>query len=269
MRLGIVGGGAMGEAIVAAVLRRKIVSPADVTVAERIAERAAVLEKTYGVRTTPDVAAAAESDLFIVAVKPQDFGTLAAIAGRIGPDTTAVSIMAGVPLAQLTGVLRHDAVVRAMPNTPAQIGEGMTLWTATAAVGDAAKAGATRVFEALGRQVYVADEKYLDMATGVSGSGPGFVLLFIEAMIDAAVHIGFTRDLATEMVLQTVVGTARLAQESGRHPAELRAQVTSPGGTTAEGLKALEAGKLRSAVLDAVEAAYNKSKAMGGGTGQK
>jgi pyrroline-5-carboxylate reductase len=177
--------------------------------------------------------------------------------------------MAGVPISTISQTLGHKAVVRAMPNTPAQIGEGMTLWITTPAVSDEAASRAESIFAALGRQARVTDEKYLDMATGVSGSGPGFVLLFIEAMIDAAVHVGFGRELATEMVLQTVAGTAKLAQQSGKHPAELRAMVTSPAGTTAEGLRELEAGGLRAAVLNAVEAAYNRSKALGGQGSQK
>jgi pyrroline-5-carboxylate reductase len=152
-----------------------------------------------------------------------------------------------------------------MPNTPAQIGEGMTVWTATSDVTTSGRAGARDIFAALGREAYVPEEKYLDMATAVSGSGPAYVFLFIEALIDAGVHIGLPRDLASTMAMQTVLGSTRYALETGRHPAELRNQVTSPGGTTVEALRALEAGGLRAAVLDAVIGAYEKSRALGGG----
>ena len=152
-----------------------------------------------------------------------------------------------------------------LEKAPAQAREGMTVWTASKAVSESAKKDVERIFSALGRQAFVPDERYLDMATAVSGSGPGYVFLFIEAMIDAAVHIGLSRELATEMVLQTVAGSARYAQETGKHPAELRNIVTSPGGTTAEGIRVLEAAGLRAAVTEAIVAAYNKSKALGAG----
>ena len=267
MKLGVVGGGAMGEAVVAAVLRRKLLAPTDVTVADVVAERREALRARYRVlAASTNGEAAAQADYLVIALKPQDFEKAAAgLIGRLPAAATVVSIMAGVPISRLSGALGHAAVVRAMPNTPAQVGEGMTVWTATEAVSEAARADVGRIFDCLGRQAFVAEERYLDMATAVSGSGPGYVFLFIEALIDAAVHIGLGRTLATEMVLQTVQGSARYAQETGRHPADLRNVVTSPGGTTAEGLKALEAGGLRAAAIDAVVAAYEKSKALGEG----
>jgi pyrroline-5-carboxylate reductase len=140
----------------------------------------------------------------------------------------------------------------------------MTVWTATPAVDSAARAGVRRIFAALGKEAFVPDEKYLDMATALSGSGPAYVFLFIEALIDAGVHIGLSRDLATTLALQTVLGSARYAEATQKHPAELRGQVTSPGGTTVEALRALEAGSFRADVLEAVIAAYQKSKALGG-----
>ena len=171
--------------------------------------------------------------------------------------------MAGVTLSQLQSLLHTDAVVRAMPNTPAQIGEGMTGWTATAAVSETAREGVKRIFGAMGKEAFVPDEKYIDMVTGLSGSGPAYVFLFIEALTDAGVHIGLPRDIAATMALQTVLGSARYAENNGRHPAELRNQVTSAGGTTAEALRAFERGAFRSVVQEAVIAAYEKSKALG------
>lgn len=265
MKIGIIGGGAMGEAIMAAVLRRKVVTPKELTVAERITDRLETLRKAYKVNGTADAAGAVDADCVVLAVKPQDFAKVAAsIKGKLPRTSTALSIMAGVPIATLAEALGHKAIVRSIPNTPAQVGEGMTLWTATPEVGEPAQADIAAILDAMGHQAYVPDEHYLDMATGVSGSGPGFVLLLIEAMIDAAVHIGLPRALASEMVLQTFAGTVRLVQETGRHPADLRDMVTSPAGTTSEGLRALEAAGVRAAMLEAVDAAYNRSKALGG-----
>jgi pyrroline-5-carboxylate reductase len=140
----------------------------------------------------------------------------------------------------------------------------MTVWTATPAVPDNARESISRVLSVLGREIYVSDEKYIDMATAVSSSGPAYVFLIIEAMIDAAVHIGLRRDMAVPMVLQTVLGSARYAEVTGKHPAELRNQVTSPGGTTTEALQVLEDAAIRAAFTDAIRAAYEKAKELGG-----
>jgi len=198
-------------------------------------------------------------------VKPQDFPTAARdLRGVLAAGQTVVSIMAGVSLAALHDGLGHQAIIRAMPNTPAQIGEGMTVWTATEAVSASARENAHGILGAMGQELYVTEEKYVDMATAVSGSGPAFVFLVMEAMIDAAVHIGLRREMATEIVLQTVMGSARYAQASGRHPADLRNQVTSPGGTTAEGLLALEEAGVRAAFAQAIIAAYERARELGG-----
>jgi pyrroline-5-carboxylate reductase len=171
--------------------------------------------------------------------------------------------MAGVTLSKLSSALGTQNVVRAMPNTPAQIGEGMTGWTALLAVSEAGRAGARAVFGSMGKEAFVPEEKYLDMVTAVSGSGPAYVFLFIEALVDAGVHVGLPRDLATTMALQTVLGSARYMEHAGRHPAELKNQVTSPAGTTADALRELEGHGLRAAVLEAVIAAYERSRALG------
>jgi pyrroline-5-carboxylate reductase len=160
--------------------------------------------------------------------------------------------------------LGHEAIVRAMPNTPAQIGQGMVVWTATEAVDPESRDYVRSVLGALGQELYVDDEKYVDMATAVSGSGPAFVFLVMEALIDAAVHIGIRREMAVPMVIQTMLGSALYAQTTGKHPADLRNMVTSPGGTTAEGLLALEEAGVRAAFTEAVAAAYEKAKRLGG-----
>jgi pyrroline-5-carboxylate reductase len=266
VKIGLIGGGAMGEAIIAAVTKGKVAAAGDIRVADVVAARREYLQKTYGVVPAASNAEAVEgADFVLLALKPQDFDKGApSFAASIG-GATAVSIMAGVTLSRLAGGLKTDAVVRAMPNTPAQIGEGMTVWTATASVSEAARAGVKAIFASLGKEAFVPEERYLDMATALSGSGPAYVFLFIEALIDAGVHIGLSRELSTTMALQTVIGSAKYAEQTGRHPADLRNQVTSPGGTTVEALKALEAGRFRDDILEAVIAAFNKSKALGEG----
>ena len=266
MRLAFIGSGVMGEAIVAAVLKRGLAQPADVTACDVVAQRREHLSQAYGIATAEHATdAVAAAELVVLAVKPQEFPAVARdLRGRLAVGQTAVSIMAGVSLAALREGLGHEAIVRAMPNTPAQVGEGMTVWTATEGVSASARDDVHRVLGALGQELYVAEEKYVDMATAVSGSGPGFVFLVMEAMIDAAVHIGLRREMATAMVLQTVLGSARYAQASGRHLADLRNQVTSPGGTTAEGLLALEEAGVRAAFAQAIIAAYERARQLGG-----
>jgi pyrroline-5-carboxylate reductase len=264
VKLGLIGGGTMGEAIIAALTRSNVAGPADIRVYDIVSARLRYLEDRHGVH---GVGAAAEAtpgaDFVVLSVKPQDFEKAAkGIAGSMG-EATAVSIMAGVTIGRMRDLLGSERIVRAMPNTPAQIGEGMTVWTATPAVSNGAREGARQILAALGKEAFVAEERYLDMATALSGSGPAYVFLFIEALVDAGVHIGLTRELATTMALQTVLGAARYAAETKRHPAELRNQVTSPGGTTAEALRVLEAGSFRADVLEAVIAAYERSIELG------
>jgi pyrroline-5-carboxylate reductase len=265
MRLGVIGAGAMGEAVVAAVLRAKLAEPQLISVVGRGQSRPEHLAKIYGVvAACGQVEAAEGSDYVILAVKPQDFEKAASQIGRHLGEGTVLSIMAGVTIQRIGDLLGTDRVCRAMPNTPAQIGEGMTFWTATAGVGPSQREGARSIFAALGKEAFVAEERYLDMATALSGSGPAYVFLFLEALIDAGVYVGLSREQATTAALQTVLGSARYAEQTGRHPADLRNQVSSPGGTTVEALRALEAGGFRSAVQEAVIACYNKSRALGG-----
>jgi pyrroline-5-carboxylate reductase len=266
VKLGFIGGGVMGEAIIAGVLNKGLARPADIAACDVAPGRRDHLAKTYGVRVSEDAATASDgNDLVLLAVKPQEFPQAGrSLAGGLNGKQTVMSIMAGVTVDSIRSTLRHDAVIRAIPNTPAQIGEGMTVWTATNAVAEEARENVRNVLSVLGRELYVADEKYVDMATAVSSSGPAYVFLVIEALIDAAVHIGLRREMAAPMVLQTVLGSARYALETGKHPAELRNQVTSPGGTTTEGLLALEEAGVRAAFIEAVEAAYEKTKELGG-----
>ena len=256
----------MGEAMLAGALRNGVVSPADVAVCEIVAPRREQLGKTHNVAVTADAReAVAGADLVVLAVKPQEFPTASAgLAVGLEPGQTVVSIMAGVTISSIRDSLKHQAVARAIPNTPAQIGEGMTVWTATAAVDPSGREAISSLLSVMGPEIYVSDEKYIDMATAVSSSGPAYVFLVMEAMTDAAVHIGLRRDMAQTMVLQTVLGSARYAQTAGRALSELRAQVTSPGGTTAEGILMLEEAGVRAAFTRAIVAAHEKAKKLGG-----
>lgn len=266
MRIGVIGGGFMGEAIVGGVLRDGMAQPSGVTVSDIAEPRRAYLQQQYGVSVTAENAAAAQgADLLVLGVKPQDFSSVAAgLRGRLDASQTVLTIMAGVPLQRVAEELGHPAVVRAMPNTAAFVGQAMSVWTASEAVPAAGREAALRLLRALGREVYVSDEKYLDMATAVNGSGPGFIFLFLEALIDAAGRIGLPREMAEELAVQTLLGSATLARQLDKSAAELRAMVTSKGGTTATGLQVLEEAGLHDAVAGAVRAAYQRAQELSG-----
>ena len=265
IRIGLMGGGFMGEALISALLKEGVAQADGVTVCDVAEARRQHLASEHGVRVTGEsVEAAQGADLVVLAVKPQEFPVLAAaLRGHLDGGQTVLTIMAGLPIGRVAEELGHDAVVRAMPNTAALVGEAMTVWMATDAVPADGLEAAAKLLRALGREVRVSDEKYLDMATAVSGSGPGFIFLFLETFIDAAVNIGLRRDLAEGLALQTMLGAVSLARETGKHPAELRNMVTSPAGTTAAGLQVLEEAGLRAAVIDAVEAAFERAKELG------
>jgi pyrroline-5-carboxylate reductase len=266
VKLGLIGCGFMGESVLRAALDRKVVRAADVRIAEASENRRAVIERTLGIVPKSDPGDAAEdTDLVIFAVKPQEFDEAAAsVRGRTHPGQTVVSIMAGVRIDTIARATGHTAIVRVMPNTPAAIGEGMSAWMATPEVTEAGREQVRTLLAVLGKEVSVADEKYIDMATALSGSGPGFVYLLIEAFIDAGVQIGFRRDVAELLSLQTFLGSARYAAATGKHAAQLRNEVTSPAGTTAAGLLVLEQAGVRAAIAEAVEAAYARARELGG-----
>jgi pyrroline-5-carboxylate reductase len=264
-RLAFVGAGAMGGAMIRGALAAKLVPPEGIVVGEVVTERRAELSRRLGVRALRSNRHAVEgADAVILAVKPQSMPTvLAELRGCLQPGQLALSVAAGVRLETLVEGLAHAAVVRAMPNTPAQIGAGVTVWTAAAPVDAAGRDLARAVLGGMGRAVEVEDESYLDMATAVSGSGPGYVFLFLEALIDAGVHAGLPRTIASELAIETLIGSGLMARELRIHPAELRNMVTSPGGTTAAGLAQLEDGALRAVVDRAVIAAHERSRALG------
>jgi len=264
-RLAFVGSGAMAGAMIQVLLEAGEVEPGQIIASHpRDAQRRALQER-FGVSVTESNAgAASQADIVILSVKPQVMRTLLSeLRGQIPSGALAFSIVAGTPTAAIASGLQHEAVVRAMPNTPAQIGEGMTVWTASAAVSQPQRAQAQTILNAMGKELYVKDEEVLDMATAVSGTGPTYVFLLMEALVDAAVHLGFSRREAQQLVVQTVVGSARFAQQSDLHLAQLRNMVTSPGGTSAEAIYQLEKGALRTVLSKAVWAAYQKSRLLG------
>jgi pyrroline-5-carboxylate reductase len=263
--IAVVGGGTMGEAIIQIALDKHLFAPGQITASDIVAERCQDLAARYGIHVTTDNAAAvAQADVVILAVKPQALpAVLDVLRGKISPGAIVLSIVAGGRIATLVEGLQHAAIVRAMPNTPAQIGEGMTVWTATAETPQGQRDQVKAILRAMGKEVYVYKEEQVDMATAVMGSGPAYVFLFMEAMVDAAVYLGFSRPVAKQLVLQTVLGSVRFAAESGTHLAELRNMVTSPGGTTAEALYEMEKGSLRAVVLEGIRAAYLKSRSLG------
>jgi len=265
MRISFVGGGVMGEAIIKSLLAKEVAVPADIVVSDVSQSRRDILVKRYGVKAVDDNRKAPEgAEVVVLAVKPQDLGKVLGEMKGLSAQQLVLSIVAGATLDSLRqGLGHHPCMVRAMPNMPAQIGEGMTVWIATAEVNQQQRELARSILAALGEEVYVSSEKYIDMATALSGSGPAYVFLDIEAITDAGVHIGLPRDISEKLVIETMLGSTRAVKVLGKHPAELRNMVTSPGGTTTEGLLQLETGGLRSLLLQAVIAAYNKAKNLG------
>jgi pyrroline-5-carboxylate reductase len=263
--LSFIGSGAMAEAMIKGILTHGLIEPESITASGPRPERAQELRGRYGIRAVTDNRGAARAGRIVVlSVKPQ---LLPRVMPEIRQDMTlntlVISIAAGMPIGVIRRDLGVETIVRAMPNTPGQIGHGMTVWTATDAVTQTMQRQAQAILGALGKELFVADEGYLDMATALSGTGPAYVFLFMEALIDAGVHMGFSRRVAQELVYQTVEGSAIMARETGLHPTELRNRVTSPGGTSAEALYQLEKGSLRTIISKAVWAAYQKSKALG------
>jgi pyrroline-5-carboxylate reductase len=265
-QLAFVGSGVMAEAMIKAILSQELVAPQRIVASGPRAERGRELEERYGVRwTTSNVEAVDGANVIVLSVKPQVLPrVLAELHGKVSAEALVLSIIAGARIAAIATGLGHAAIIRAMPNTPAQVGAGMTVWTAAEQASTEQQAEARAILAAMGEELYVGDETYLDMATALSGTGPAYVFLFMEAMVDAGVHLGFSRRVAQKLVTQTVLGSALFAQQSHMHPAELRNMVTSPGGTSAEALYQLEKGGLRTVLSRAVWAAYQRSRILGG-----
>jgi pyrroline-5-carboxylate reductase len=266
MRIAFIGGGTMGEAIASALLAKGTSSPSEISISEPVAERRDYLKRKHGVNVTGSSRDAVRgAEVVLMSVKPQSLPEVTSqMQGSVEPGQLVLSIIAGVKISTLREGLKHSAIVRSMPNTPAQIGMGMTVWTATSEVTPAQKDAARAILAVMGKQIYVDDEKSIDVATAVSGSGPAYYFLFAEAWTDAAVNLGLPRETAKAMVLQTMLGSARLMETSGKEPAELRQMVTSKGGTTAAALGVFETGNFKNLVASAIEAAYKRARELGG-----
>ena len=258
----------MGEAMIVRLLSQKLVDPTKITASEPRQKRREELQN-YAIKVTADNREAARNSRVVVfSVKPQDLNhLLSELKGLLKPEQLVLSIVAGARVKAISEGLAHNAVVRVMPNTPAQIGEGISVWTATPDVSQDQLEQTRTILQALGKELFMGNEKFLDMATAVSGTGPTYVFLVMEAMIDGAVHLGFPRHVAYELVTETMRGSIMYAIKSGKHPAELRNMVTSPGGTSAAALYQLEKGSLRTVISKAIWAAYERSKSLGDVTG--
>ena len=262
-----IGPGVMAEAMIAGLIRKEVAQKSQLVASGPREERGKELISHYGIEAMTDNSAAARmAEIIVLSVKPQRLDTvLTGIQGDVQPDALILSIVAGAPITKIAGILNHKSVVRAMPNTPAQIGEGITVWTAAPAVSKEQKDMAQQILAALGEEIFLEEEYYLNMATALSGTGPAYVYLFMEAMVDAGVHLGFPRRVAEQLVAQTVRGSVDYYSRTSDpvHLARLRNQVTSPGGTSAAALYYLEKAGFRTAISRAVWAAYERSRELG------
>ncbi|HEV7681818.1 MAG TPA: pyrroline-5-carboxylate reductase [Pyrinomonadaceae bacterium] len=275
-RLAFIGCGVMAEAIMAGLLRKQLVKAEQIVGSHPRLGRREELYTKYAtpmfesnreavLAAHPEDSAARAGSLVILAVKPQRLNkVLTELKGAIHPEQLVVSIVAGARCEDIAGQLLHPAVVRAMPNTPAQIAQGMTAWTATAEVSEAQERQVSAMLAALGKALRVENERQIDMATALSATGPTYVFLMMEALVDAGVHMGFSRHVAQDLVQQMMLGSVLFAMESQKHPAELRNMVTSPGGTSAEAIYQMEKGSLRTVLSKAVWAAFQRAEALGG-----
>ncbi|HWW76609.1 MAG TPA: pyrroline-5-carboxylate reductase [Pyrinomonadaceae bacterium] len=275
-QLSFVGVGVMAEAMIAGLLRRQLVARAQIAGSHPRAARREELQTQYGIRVfESNREAAAEAfgarredgpaaSIVVVAVKPQRIArVLQELKGALSPEQLVLSIVAGARMETITDALGHPSVVRAMPNTPAQIGQGMTAWTAAPHINERQLEAVRALLGALGREMYVENENMIDMATALSATGPTYIFMMMEALVDAGVHMGFSRHVAEELVTQTMLGSVLFARETHKHPAELRNMVTSPGGTSAEAIYQMEKGSLRTVLSKAVYAAYQRAVALG------
>ncbi|HRI03498.1 MAG TPA: pyrroline-5-carboxylate reductase [Pyrinomonadaceae bacterium] len=263
--LSFVGCGVMGESMVAGLLRQGIVDASQITASHPRESRRAELSERHGIAVVGENAGAVQDNsIVVICVKPQRLGhVLNDLTGRLNPSQLVISIVAGATIEKLAGELGTAKIVRAMPNTPSQIGAGITAWTCTEAVEETDRSHVREMLSALGKELFVETENMIDMATSLSATGPTYIFMVMEALTDAGVHLGFSRDMAKELVQETMLGSVKFAIESHKHPAELRNMVTSPGGTSAEAIYQMEKGTLRTVLSKAVYAAYKRAVELG------
>ncbi len=270
LHLAFIGCGVMGESMIAGLLRKKLLDPANIVASHPRENRRDELAGKYGIKVFESNVEAARSmagskrSAIVLCVKPQRLPrVLADLNGVMHPDQLVISIVAGARIEHLAEELGTAKIVRAMPNTPSQIGAGITAWTCTIAVGEEERGHVCALLSALGKELFVETENMIDMATSLSATGPTYIFMVMEALTDAGVHLGFSRDMAKELVQETMLGSVKFAMESNKHPAELRNMVTSPGGTSAEAIYQMEKGTLRTVLSKAVYGAYKRAVALG------
>ena len=269
-KLAFVGCGVMAESMIAGLLRKKLVAPEQLAASHPRANRRAELNEKYKIQVHElngeAVKQSRESENSIVAlcVKPQRLsGVLQELKEIVLPNQIVFSIIAGAKIETLSEALGNKKIVRAMPNTPSQIGAGITAWTCTESVSVQERANVKALLTALGKELHVETENMIDMATSLSATGPTYIFMVMEALTDAGVHLGFSREMAKELVQETMLGSVLFAMESHKHPAELRNMVTSPGGTSADAIYQMEKGGLRTVLSKSVYAAYQRAVALG------
>ena len=270
LHLAFIGCGVMGESMLAGLLRRQLIVPANIAASHPRQSRRAELAEKYGIAVFESNAEAAKAVIgqhdsaVLICVKPQRLArVLSDLTGVLHLDQLVLSIVAGARIEHLADELGTAKIVRAMPNTPSQIGAGITAWTCTEAVAEAERGHVREILAALGKQLFVETENMIDMATSLSATGPTYIFMVMEALTDAGVHLGFSRDMAKELVQETMLGSVKFAMESHKHPAELRNMVTSPGGTSAEAIYQMEKGSLRTVLSKAVYSAYKRAVDLG------
>ena len=268
-KLSFIGCGVMAESIVAGLLRQNLVAPEQIAASHPRQNRRDELKVNYGIEVFESNAEAVEflpgeNAMVVLSVKPQRVGlVLEELKGVVKTTQMVVSIIAGARIETISEALDNKLVIRTMPNTPAQIAAGMTAWTCAEAVSEAQRAQIKTLLTALGKELYVENEHQIDMATALSATGPTYIFMMMEAMTDAGVHLGFSREVSKELVQQTMLGATLFAIESNKHPAELRNMVTSPGGTSAEAIYQMEKGSLRTVLSKAIYAAYQRAVNLG------
>jgi pyrroline-5-carboxylate reductase len=263
--IAVIGSGNMAGAMIGALLRKNELTPEQITASDPYPEQQQKVKEKYQINVTDNNKdAVSGADIVILSVKPQVLpAVMAEVKGAIPKGSLVFSIVAGMPISTIQKGLSHKSVIRTMPNTPAQISAGMTVWTASEEVTEEQREQARVIMAAMGKELYVKHEDSLNMATAVSGTGPTYVFLLAEALVDAAVHLGFSRRDARLIVLETLKGSVDYALQSDSHLAQLRNMVTSPGGTSAEAIYQLEKGGMRTILSKAVWAAYQKSQLLG------
>lgn len=266
--LSFIGCGVMAEAIIAGLLRKNIVKPEQIAASHPRAERRDELEEKYKIQVFAENARAAAAfssgdSTLILCVKPQRLEVVLNELPPVAPGQLVISIVAGAGIELISEALKSSRVVRAMPNTPSQIGAGMTAWTCSPDVDEHHRDQVKIMLSALGKELFVETENMIDMATSLSATGPTYIFMVMEAMTDAGVHLGFSREVSKELVQQTMLGSVQFAIESQKHPAELRNMVTSPGGTSAEAIYQMEKGALRTVLSKAIYGAYRRAVELG------